>query len=159
MKKAVWISFFVALVVVNALAEAMDYFAGVQVAMIYRLTFVLSITVVAAIFAGSTLLVSKLGTERPMSGQFRPGEVLACLEMKKMRCTDGAVAGLLGIQPHDLGRILGPKRPASSWVVSAATHRPVGYDQDEVHPALFRNERVIDSAEDLKQFIYDCRKK
>ncbi|MDE0508850.1 MAG: hypothetical protein OXI17_09470 [Gammaproteobacteria bacterium] len=158
-RKAVWISFFVALVVVNALAEAMDYFANVQVAMFYRLTFVLSITVVAAIFAGSTLLVSKLGAERPMSGQFRPREVLACLEMKKTRCTDGAVAGLLGIQPNDLGRILGPKRPASSWVVSASTHRPTGYEQDEMHPDLYQNEQVIDSPEDLKKFIYACRKK
>ena len=159
MKKAVWISFFFALVVVNALAEAMDYFANVQVAMFYRLTFVLSITVVAAIFAGSTLLVSKLGAERPMSGQFRPREVLACLEMKKTRCTDGAVAGLLGIQRNDLGRILGPKRPASSWVVSASTHRPTGYEQDELPPDLYQNEQVIDSPEDLKKFIYACRKK
>lgn len=158
MKKAVWISFFAALVVVNLLAEAMNYFAGVQVAMFYRLVFVLSVTVVAAVFAGSTLLVSKLGTERPMSGQFRPREVLACLEMRRMRCTEGAVAGLLGIQPKDLGRILGPKRPASSWVVSSSTHRPTGYNQDEMHPDLFRNERVIDSPEDLKQFIHDCRK-
>lgn len=158
MKKAVWISFFVALVVVNLLAEAMNYFAGVQVAMFYRLVFVLSITVVAAIFAGSTLLVSKLGAERPMSGQFRPREVLACLERKKMRCTDSAVAGLLGIQPADLGRILGPKRPASSWVVSSSTLRPAGYNPTETHPDLFHNQQVIDSAEDLKQFIYDCRK-
>ena len=157
MKKAVWISFFVALVVVNVLAEAMNYFADVQVAMFYRLTFVLSITVVATIFAGTTLLVSKLGAERPLSGQFRPREVLACLEMKKVRCTDGAVAGLLGIQLHDLGRILGPKRPASSWVVSTSTHRPTGFNQEEMHPDLFRNEQVIDSPEDLKQFIYKCR--
>lgn len=157
MRKAVWISFFVALVVVNLLAEAMNYFAGVQVAMFYRLTFVLSITVVAAIFAGSTLLVKGVSGERPVSDRFSPREVLACLEMKKMRCTDGAVAGLLGIQPHDLGRILGPKRPASSWVVSASTHRPTGYNQDEMHPDLFCNEQVIDSPEELKQIIYECR--
>ena len=157
MKKAVWIAFFIALIVVNALAEAMNYFAAVQVAMFHRLVFVLSITAIAAIFAGSTLLVGKLGAERPMSGQFRPGEVLACLEMKKMRCTDSAVAGLLGIQAHDLGRILGPKRPASSWVVSSTTHRPTDCGEDETHPDLFRNERVIDDAEELRQFIYDCR--
>ncbi len=159
MRKAVWISFFVALVVVNALAEAMNYFADVQVAMFYRLTFVLSITMVAAVFAGSILLVSKLGAERPMSGQFRPREVLACLGKRKTRCTYGAVAGLLGIQPRDVGRILGPRRPAASWVVSSSTHRPTGYKQDELHPDLFHNERVIDSAEDLKQFIYDCRER
>ena len=76
-----------------------------------------------------------------------------------MRCTYGAVAGLLGIQPQDVGRILGQKRPAASWVVSSSTHRPTGYKQDELHPHLFRNERVIDNAEELRQFIYECRKK
>ena len=157
MKKAVWISFFVALVVVNLAAEAANYFAGVQVDMLYRLTLVLSITVVAAIFAGSSILVGKLGAERPMSGQFRPREVLACLEMRKTRCTYGAVASLLGIKSQDVDRILGPRRPSASWVVSSSTHRPNGFLDSEIHPDLFRNARVIDSAEDLKQFIYDCR--
>ncbi len=158
MKKAVWIAFFVALVAVNALAEAMAHFAGVQVAMIHRLALVLSITAIAAIFAGSMLLVSKLGTERPLSDRFRLGEVLACLEKRKTRCTYGAAAGLLGIHPLHLGQRLGEKRPATSWIVAADTHRPTGYAQDEMHPELFRNERVIDRAEDLRQFIYDCRK-
>ena len=158
MKKAVWISFFVALVVVNVGAEAVYYFTGVRIDMLYRLTMVLSVTVVTAVFAGSIMLVDKLGTERPMSGQFRPREVLGCLEMRKTRCTYGAMAGLLGINPQDVGRILGPRRPSASWVVSSATHRPSGYLDTEIHPDLLKNERVIETAEDLKQFIYDCRK-
>ena len=157
MRKAVWISFIVALVVVNALAEAMHYFADVEVAMIHRLAFVLSITVVAAVFAGSILLVSKLGAERPLSNRFRPREVLACLAAGKTRCTYGAMAGLLGIEPRNVGRILGPRGPAASWVVSASTHRPTGYKQEELHADLFHNERVIDNAAELKQFIYQCR--
>lgn len=159
MKKAVWISFIVALVVVNALAEAMNYFADVQVAMIHRLAFVLSITVVAAVFAGSILLVGKLGAERPLSDRFRPREVLACLQAGKTRCTYGAMAGLLGIEPQNVGRILGPRGPAASWVVSASTHRPTGYKQDEMHPDLFHRERVIDSAEELKQYVHERRKR
>ena len=157
MKKAVWISFIVALVVVNALAEAMNYFADVQVAMIYRLTFVLSITVVAAVFSGSILLVSKLGMERPLSNRFRPREVLACLEAGKTRCTYDAMAGLLGIPPEDVGRILGARRPTASWVVSPATGLPIGYRQNEIHPELSRNSRIMESPEELKQFIYKWR--
>ena len=75
-----------------------------------------------------------------------------------MRCTYGAMAELLGIQPREVGRILGPKRPAASWVVSAATLQPTGYNPNELHPDLFQNQRVIESAEELKQLIYDCRK-
>ncbi len=157
MKKIVWITFFVALVAVNLLAEAMNYFAGVQVAMFYRLTFVLSVTVVAAVFAGSTLLVKGMSGERPVSDRFSPREVLVCLNQRKTRATCGAVAGLLGIPPHGVGRILGAKRPAASWVVSSATHLPANYRHDEIHPDLLHNDRIIESAEELKQFIYEWR--
>ena len=159
MKKVVWITFFVALVVVNLLAEAMNYFADVQVAMFYRLTFVLSVTVVAAVFAGSTLLVKGMSGERPVSDRFSPREVLACLNQRKTRATCGAVAGLLGIPPQGVGRILGARRPASSWIVSSATCRPANYRHDEIHPDLLHNDRVIESAEELKQFIYEWRER
>lgn len=157
MKKAVWITFFVALILVNALAEAAYYFGGVQIAMFYRLTMVLSITIAATVFAGTALLVRKMGGERPVSDRFSPREVLSCLNQRKTRATRDAVTGLLGIPPQDLERILGTKRPAASWVVSAATHRPTGYSQSEIHPDLQQNEQIIQTPEDLRQFIYDCR--
>ncbi len=157
MRKAVWISMLAALVLVNVIAELMDYFAGIQVEMRYRLALALSLTVTAVIFAGSFMLVNKLGGERPMSGRFRPAEVLACLQSRKIRCTYGAMAGLLGIQPQEVGRILGRRRPLASWVVNQQTGLPMDYEESEKHPELLRNERIIDNAENLKQFIYECR--
>ena len=158
MKKAVWITFFTALILVNALAEAAYYFGGVQIAMFYRLTMVLGITLAATVFAGTALLVGKMSGERPVSDRFSPREVLSCLNQRRTRATDVAVAGLLGIPPQNLERILGAKRPAASWVVAAATQRPAGYSQGEIHPELFQNKQVIQTPEDLRQFIYDCRR-
>ena len=158
MKKTVWITFFVALVFVNAMAEAAYWFGGVQIAMFYRLTMVLGITVAATVFAGTALLVHKMSGERPISDRFSPREVLACLNQRRTRATHGAVAGLLGIPPENLERILGARRPAASWIVSANTHRPTGYENKEIHPDLTRNSTVIESAEELKKFIYDCRR-
>ena len=159
MKKTVWITFFVALIVINAMAEAAYWFGGVQIAMFHRLTMVLSITVAATVFAGTAMLVGKMSGERPVSDRFSPREVLACLNRRKTRATYGAVAGLLGIPIQNVGRILGAKRPAASWVVSSTNHRPTGYSNEDIHPDLTQNNAVIESAEELKRFIYDCRRK
>jgi len=157
-KKTVWITFFAALVVINALAEAAYWFGGVRIPMSYRLTMVLGITVAASVFAGTALLIGKMSGERPVSDRFSPREILACLNRRKIRATDQAVAGLLGIPARNVGRILGARRPAASWVVSAATLRPADYSTEETHPELTRSGTVIESAEELKQFIYDCRR-
>ncbi len=159
MRKTVWITFFVALVAVNVLAEAAHWFGDVRIPMFYRLTMVLGITVAASVFAGTALLIGKMSGERPASDRFSPREILACLNRRKIRATDQAVGGLLGIPARDVGRILGARRPAASWVVSAKTLRPADYSAGETHPDLTQNSTVIDSAEELKQFIYDCRRK
>ncbi|MGI9250378.1 MAG: TAXI family TRAP transporter solute-binding subunit [Pseudohongiellaceae bacterium] len=71
MRKAVWITLLVSLVLVNLAAEAAFYFGGVFIPMFYRLVFVLGITVVAAIFTGTAVLISHLEQERPLSGRVR----------------------------------------------------------------------------------------
>ncbi len=71
MNKAVWITFAVALVVVNLFAEGIDYYAGVEIIMFYRLVIVLSITIVASVFVGAMTLIGKLEEERPLSGHVR----------------------------------------------------------------------------------------
>jgi hypothetical protein len=68
MQKAIWISFALALVVVNALAEAVYYFADLYIAMVYRITMVLGITMITAIFVGAMMLIGKLEEEVPLSG-------------------------------------------------------------------------------------------
>ena len=69
MKKAVWISFAISLVLVNLLAETVFYFAGISIVMLVRIIVILGITLITAVFAGTIMLVSKLEEEKPLSGR------------------------------------------------------------------------------------------
>lgn len=71
MKKTVWITLGVALVLVTLIAEALNYFAGIHVVMIVRISLVLGITMIASVFVGTSLLLGKLEQERPLSGTVR----------------------------------------------------------------------------------------
>lgn len=71
MKKAVWITFFASLVLVNLIAELVFYFSGFNIVMFFRITLVLGITVIASIFVGAILLIGKLEQEKPLSGHVR----------------------------------------------------------------------------------------
>jgi len=71
MKHAVWITLIVAMVLVNVAAELTFYFSGVYIAMFYRIVLVTSITLIAAVFVGSILLVGVLEGEKPLSGNVR----------------------------------------------------------------------------------------
>ena len=68
MKKAVWISFAISLVLVNLIAEIVSYFAGISIVMVIRISVILGITLITAVFAGTIMLVSKLEEEKPLSG-------------------------------------------------------------------------------------------
>ena len=71
MRKAVWVTLVVALVLVNLAAEAVDYFAGLYVPPFYRLLLVLGITIGAAVFVGAFVLIDRLEEERPLSGRVK----------------------------------------------------------------------------------------
>ena len=71
MNKIVWITAAIALVVVNLFAEGIDYFAGVQIIMVYRIVLVLSITVAASVFVGAMALIGVLEEEKPLAGTVR----------------------------------------------------------------------------------------
>lgn len=71
MKKAVWITFGISLVLVNVIAELVYYFSGFYIVMIFRVTLILGITMIASIFVGSILLIGKLEQERPLSGNVK----------------------------------------------------------------------------------------
>ena len=68
MQRGVWISFAVSLVVVNVLAEAVYYFTGLYIAMVFRISLVFGITMITAIFVGTAMLIGKLEEEKPLSG-------------------------------------------------------------------------------------------
>lgn len=65
MKKIVWISFITAIIIVNALALAADYFGGVYIALPYRLAVILSITMISTVFGGAWVLMNTADEEVP----------------------------------------------------------------------------------------------
>ncbi len=71
MNKAVWITLVVSLVLVNVIAELVFYFSGVNIVMLLRLGLVFGITMIAAIFVGTLMLIGKLEQEKPLSGHVK----------------------------------------------------------------------------------------
>ena len=79
-------------------------------------------------------------------------QVLDALEHARQRATYGAVASLLGKTPRTLMR--GRQRDRRhSWVVNRTSGRPTGYTDDEMHPELDTNERLIDTRLELEEWL------
>ena len=68
MKKTVWISFIVSLVLINGFAWLMQQYSGFTTPMVLRLVMVLGITIGSIVFAGAFALVNKFEEERPLTG-------------------------------------------------------------------------------------------
>ena len=71
MRKAVWTSFGVALILVNLIAEVGEYYTGIHVHMFLRIALIFGVTIGASVLAGATMLVSKMDQEVPLSGHVR----------------------------------------------------------------------------------------
>jgi len=71
MKKAVWITLFVSIILVNLIAEIVYYYSGFYIVMFFRITLVLGITIISAIFVGAGVLIGTLEGEKPLSGHAR----------------------------------------------------------------------------------------
>ena len=68
MKKVVWITLFVSIVVVNLAAWLVELATGFHIVMFFRLTLVMGITFITSIFVGAFLLVNKFEQEKPLTG-------------------------------------------------------------------------------------------
>ena len=71
MKKIVWVTFGIALVLVNVIAEVGRYFTGIEVHMFLRIALIVGVTAGASVLGGAGILVSKLDEEKPLSGRAR----------------------------------------------------------------------------------------
>lgn len=71
MKKTVWTSFGVALVLVFAISEVGYYFTGIYVDVLLRVALVFGVTMGATVFATSIDLIQNLEKEKPLSGHVR----------------------------------------------------------------------------------------
>lgn len=75
--------------------------------------------------------------------------VIDYLNEVKTRCSNNAAAKALGITPQALKKLLGERRPETSWFVNSGTGDPAGFADNEKHPELYRTKRIITSAEVL----------
>jgi hypothetical protein len=75
--------------------------------------------------------------------------VIRFLNEKKVRATYGAVADYLGVRPISMGRRLGDRHVAASWIVNGNTGRPTGYAEGEIHPDVLTSTELIRSGADL----------
>lgn len=72
MKKTVWLTLVIALVLVNAVSWVGYQITGIYVPMILRLMMVLGLTIMASVFTAAFLLVNKLEEEVPLTAKRRP---------------------------------------------------------------------------------------
>lgn len=79
-------------------------------------------------------------------------QILDALDRSHQRATYGAVAAFLGKAPRTL--MQGRERDQRhSWVVSRQTGEPTGYQPEQVHPALREHDQVLDTKEDLADWL------
>ena len=71
MRNAVWISFGIALVLVNVIAEFGEYLTGIHVHMLLRIALILGVTMGAFVLSRSKKHVNKMDDEVPLSGRVK----------------------------------------------------------------------------------------
>lgn len=80
--------------------------------------------------------------------------IVTVLSKHRQRATYGAVGGLLG-RPARSVMMGQAKCRENSWVVSARTGRPTGYDPHETDPHLMDNPDIIDTRERLAKWCLE----
>jgi hypothetical protein len=94
----------------------------------------------------------RIGQES-LSERQKVGLVLRYLNKRKQRCTYGAFADAIGVNVKKVAGLLGERRPEASWVVNRETLKPTGYEPEQEHPDLYKNDEVITSARALVEAI------
>jgi len=71
LRNVVWITFAVALVLVNVIAEVGYRLTGIEIHMILRVSLILGVTMGASVLAGAAVLIGNLENEKSLSGNVR----------------------------------------------------------------------------------------
>lgn len=71
MKKVIWISFAVAIILVNVIAEVGYYYTGIYIEVMLRVALIFGLTMGAIIFTSSINLIENIEKEKPLSGNVR----------------------------------------------------------------------------------------
>lgn len=84
-------------------------------------------------------------------------DVLGLLDAMKNRATYSAVATVLGIEPKEVGGLLGGRRPETSWIVRNDTKLPTGYSEKQRHPDLYQSEKILNDGNELESLLIEWR--
>ena len=68
MRKVVWLTFGIALVLVNLIAMVGEYYTGIHVHMFLRIALIVGVTAGMSVLMGARILIDKLDEEKPLSG-------------------------------------------------------------------------------------------
>jgi hypothetical protein len=79
-------------------------------------------------------------------------DVLIRLQEERLRATYGAVAGYIGGNPLYLMQDR-PRDPLHSWVVNKKTGDPTKYREDQKHPELYQNDRVLQTPSEVEEVV------
>ena len=84
-------------------------------------------------------------------------DILAYCNWARIRVTYGAVGGMLDVFPRNVASIyLGDRRPEVSWIVNKKTKLPTCYSEEQMHPDLRHNRRVICCATELERELREA---
>ncbi|MCY4268770.1 MAG: hypothetical protein OXE80_01175, partial [Gammaproteobacteria bacterium] len=84
-------------------------------------------------------------------------DVLGLLDAMKNRATYSAVATVLGIEPKEVGGLLGGRRPETSWIVRNDTKLPTGYSEKQRHSDLYQSEKILNDGNELESLLIEWR--
>src|SRR5438477_4142346 len=99
--------------------------------------------------------MSQSGGGAAMDVRVRP--ILEYLDRMKIRATYGAVGKVAGVPAQNVGRLLGPRCPAASWIVAKRMGVPSGYNQSQIRPDLRRHPEVMESGQCLSVLMGKSR--
>ncbi len=68
MKKAIWIAFGVAIIIVTGTAESVEYFTDTNINLLIRVLLIMGLLLVAMVFLGAIALIGIIETEKPLAG-------------------------------------------------------------------------------------------
>lgn len=71
MKKTIWVSFAVAILLVNIIAEVGFFYTGIYIEIMLRVALIFGLTMGAIVFTSSINLIENIEKEKPLSGNVR----------------------------------------------------------------------------------------
>jgi hypothetical protein len=78
-------------------------------------------------------------------------KVVRFLNRDRVRATYKAVGEAIGLTGFQVGNMLGPRRPATSWVVNSESEQPSGYEPNDLHQDLLNEPVITDGVELLRR--------